>query len=415
MTGRRVLVVGAGLAAAQLVSGLRDLGWDGELTVVGDEERAPYHRPPLSKAYLKGALPSEQLDLRAPGFYRDRGVGLVLGDQVVDLGLGPSGGGTARCSSGRLLAYDRVVLATGAAPRRLPFLSGLQGVHDLRSVADAERLREELRPGARVVVLGAGFVGLEVAATARALACAVTVVETGDRVLGRVAGPEVAAHVTAHHRDLGIDILLGMQARHACSEAGRITGVALSDSTLIEADVVVVGIGAEPRVALAADAGLRCAGGIVVDAAARASDGITLAIGDCAVGPDRSPGGDPAESLRLESVDHATQGAAAAAATIAGTEAPVPTPPWFWSDQGDLKLQVVGVAQPDDERVVRRDGARLVCAHYRGGRLVAGEAVDSPADFMALRKAVTAGVDLPPDAVADPSVRLARLMSAQRV
>ena len=400
----RILVVGAGLAAAQVVSGLREAGWDGELTVVGDEGRAPYHRPPLSKGYLKGVVSAEQLDLRARDFYAGRQVALVVDERVVDLGLHTDGSGTARCNSGRVVDYDRVVLATGASPRSLALLDGVDGVHDLRSAKDADRLRGELRSQARVAVLGAGFVGLEVAATARQLGCEVTVLEAGSQVLGRVVGPVVADHVSAHHRARGIEVRTGVQATAVGSTGGRVSSLELDDGTVLGVDVVVVGIGAEPRVSLAEAAGLMCAAGVVVDEGARTSDGVTLAVGDCAVGPT---------PVRLESVDYATQGAAAAVASILGTPPPPPAPPWFWSDQGDLKLQIVGLWNPEDECVVRRspDGAKLACVYYRAGRVVAAEVVDSPAEFVALRRAVAARSRLDRGAVSDPAVRLGPLVS----
>lgn len=396
-----LLVVGAGLAAAHVVSGLVDGGYDGSITVVGDEPRAPYQRPPLSKDYLRGAMRADQLEVRASDFYEERGADLILGDAVVDLGLRVDGTGLARTASGRTVGYDRLVLCTGAEPRRLPMLAGLTGVHDLRTAEDADRLRAALVGGARLVVLGGGFVGLEVAATARLLGCDVTVVEAGDRLLGRVVGPVVAEHVVAHHRARGIVVRTGLTAVGAPG-VGRLE---LSDGSFLEADVVVVGIGAEPRVRLALDAGLECAGGVLVDAGCTASDGVTLAVGDCAV--ERN-------GVRLESVDNATQGAAAVVAALLGRPAPARSAPWFWSDQGDLKLQIVGAPAADDTRVVRRspDGARLACVYYRHGRIAAAEVVNAPADFVALRKAVALGLSLDPALVADPETRLGRLVAA---
>lgn len=400
-----VLVVGAGTAAAHVVSGLTDEGRRGQVTVVGDEPRAPYQRPPLSKDYLRGTLRADQLEVRARDFYDERGAELVVGDAVIDLGLRPDGTGVARTTSGRTIGYERLVLSTGAEPRRLELLTGMAGVHDLRTADDADRLRAQLGGGVRLVVLGAGFVGLEVAATARSLGCDVTVVEVADRVLGRVAGPVVAEHVAAHHVQRGIALRTGVTAVGARRRGSRIAGVELSDGSLLDADVVVVGIGATPRTELASAAGLVCAGGVVVDGRAVASDGVTLAVGDCAVGSD---------GVRVESVDNATQGAAVAVATLLGRARPARTAPWFWSDQGDLKLQIVGVPGAADTRVVRRspDGARLACVCYRDGVVVAAEVVNAPADFVALRKAVAAGMFLDPALVADPDTRLGRLVAA---
>lgn len=400
-----VLVVGAGLAAAHVVSGLTDGGWRGSVTVIGDESRAPYQRPPLSKDYLRGTMRGDQLDVRARDFYDERGAELVLGDAVVDLGLRSDGTGVARTASGSTVGYERLVLSTGARPRRLGMFAGMTGVHDLRTADDADRLRATLGAGVRVVVLGAGFVGLEVAATAHALGCDVTVIEAGPRVLGRVAGPVVAEHVAAHHVERGVALRTGVTAVAARSRGGHVAQVELSDGSLLDADVVLVGIGAEPRVQLAAAAGLECARGVLVDGRAVTSDGTTLAVGDCAVGRD---------GVRFESVDNAIQGAAAAVATLLGRSAPSRTAPWFWSDQGDLKLQMVGVLAADDSRIVRRspDGAKLACVYYREGRIAAAEVVNAPADFVALRKAVAVGMSLDPTMVADPETRLARLVAA---
>jgi 3-phenylpropionate/trans-cinnamate dioxygenase ferredoxin reductase subunit len=409
-----LLVVGAGQAAVQLVSTLRERGWAAAITVVGNESMPPYQRPPLSKGFLSGTTDEALLPLRSAEWFTQQGVSLMLGEQVEELDITEPGSGWATCSSGRRMPYERVVLAVGATPRSLPDAAGLEGVFHLHGVEDGRRLRSRLSPGSRIVVVGAGFVGLEVAATASKLGCRVTVVEMGPQVLGRVVGEETAAHVATFHREQGVDVRTGTTVLRLRHRHGRVDFVELSDGTECAADVVLVAVGAVPNTALAARAGLACDGGIVVDRACRTSDGVTLAIGDCAVWRDPDAGHGSAGMMRLESVDNAVRQGEVAAHTLLGTEPPRAAPPWFWSDQGDLKLQIAGLARPDDTCVLRRDpeGRRLLSVYYRNGAMVAVEAVGSPADFVALRKALTDGVAPEPDAVADPAVNLRALLKA---
>jgi 3-phenylpropionate/trans-cinnamate dioxygenase ferredoxin reductase subunit len=416
MTSTRagLLVVGAGQAAVELVSNLLAGGWSSPITVVGDETVPPYQRPPLSKGIISGATDEALLPLRSPQYFVEHGVSLVLGEHVEDLRTADDGSGWATCRSGRRLPYDRVVLALGSSPRDLPGCDGLAGVFRLHTVDDARALRPHLSTGRRVVVLGAGFVGLEVAATARKLGCRVTVVEMGPRVLGRVAGEATAAHVATFHQRRGIDIRLGTVAQSLREVDGQVRAVELSDGTECPADVVLVAVGAVPNTELAERAGLMCRGGIVVDESCRTSDVVTLAIGDCAIAPEPNAGAHRGALVRLESVDNAVRHGQVAARTLFG-EAPGPgVPPWFWSDQGDLKLQIAGLVRPEDVCVVRRDpdGERLLCVYYRDGVMVGVEAVGSPADFMALRKALGAGVSPDPEAIRDHAVNLRSLLRA---
>lgn len=406
-------MLGAGHAADQLVHQLHDHGWRAPVTVVGDEPHPPYHRPPLSKDYLAGSMGADRLPLRAEDFYASRDARLLLGSGVLDLGLRPDGTGAATLGSGERVDYERLVLATGASARTVPSLEGLAGVLVLRTRADADLLRDAIRPGARVVVVGAGFVGLEVAATAVSLGAEVRVLEAADRVLSRVVGPLVSAHVEAHHRAAGTEVLTGRTVIGAESVDGRVVAVDLSDGSRLPADVVVVGIGGVPRDELAAAAGLECRGGVLVDAGATASDGRTLAIGDCATAPDPSPGAEGA-AHRHESIDNAAATAAMAARTLLGLPPVRRSAPWAWSDQGDLKVQVVGTWR-SDEPVVRHspDGRKLAVIHLLGTRVAAAEVVGAPADFAALRQAVDARVDLDPRDLVDPSVRLAGLVRSR--
>ncbi|PRX99759.1 NAD(P)/FAD-dependent oxidoreductase [Allonocardiopsis opalescens] len=412
MSTGRLLVVGAGQAGAQLVSSARELGWDGPISLVGGEPHAPYGRPPLSKAFLRGQAAAGSLALRSAAFYREREVDLVLGERIVLLDP-PSG--TAVAASGRRWRFDRLVLATGARPRRLAVEGAdLDGVLVLRDLADAEALARRLGAVTDLVVVGGGFVGLEVAATAAAAGVRVTVVEAAPSLMNRVVGAETAGFVEAAHREAGIRVLTGARpVRFRGDGHGAVTAVELADGTDLAAGLVLVGVGARPRDALARAAGLRCDGGVVVDAYSLASDGRTLAIGDCADLPDPTPGSD--RRLRLESVDNAVEQAKAAATTLVGDPRPYRGVPWFWSDQGALKIQIAGLALAGDEAVVR-PGARPgqhIALRYRGERLVAAEFVNAPADFLVVRKALAQGAPLSREAAADTSMPLKRHLAGR--
>jgi 3-phenylpropionate/trans-cinnamate dioxygenase ferredoxin reductase subunit len=396
-----LLVVGAGQAAVQLACSLREGGYDGQVTLVGEEATLPYQRPPLSKSFLKGAADVESLAFRTPDFYRDNRITLVTGERVEHLDLRSDGSGTASCASGLLFHFSRLVLATGARARQLPIEGAdAQGVHTLRDVADALRLRTDLARADDVAVLGGGFVGLEVAATARKLGRSVTVLEAGPSLLGRAVGPVTAEFVHAAHARAGVRIRLDASAKRLLVRTGRVSGVETCDGVRVAAQLVVVGVGARPRTNLAERAGLLCRDGVLVDERGLASDGVTLAIGDCASVPDRS---DPTVRRRLESVENAVTQARTVAATILGTPAPVQGVPWFWSDQGSLKLQIAGLSQGADDCVVRRypDDAKLTVVFYRSGRMLAAETVNAPADALAVRRALEQGLSFDAEDVAD--------------
>lgn len=327
MSTGHLLVVGAGQAGAQLVSSARELGWTGPVTLVGQEPHAPYTRPPLSKAVLRGEATVGSLALRSPAFYRERRVDLVLDERVTRLELAATGTGAAMAASGRSWEFDRLVLATGAEPRRLEVEGAdLDGVVVLRDLVDAEVLARRLDV-ADLVVVGGGFIGLEVAATAAAAGVRVTVVEAGPSLMGRVVSPLTAELVRAAHQAAGVRVLTGARPLRFRGDRGSVTAVELEDGTSLPAGLVLVGVGARPRDDLARAAGLRCDGGVVVDAFSRASDGHTLAVGDCADLPDPTPGSD--RRLRLESVDNAVEQAKAAATTLVGDPRPYTGVPWF--------------------------------------------------------------------------------------
>jgi 3-phenylpropionate/trans-cinnamate dioxygenase ferredoxin reductase subunit len=408
-----VLVVGAGQAAVQLASSLREGGYDETIALVGREPHLPYQRPPLSKGYLKGAVTQEALAFRAPSLYREHGIELILGKRIEGVDIRADGSGVAGCERGERLGFERLVLATGARARGLAFECGdAAGVHRLRDLDHAQALREDLAKARDVVVLGGGFVGLEAAATARLMGKVVTVVEAGPSLLGRAVGPATSAHMQAAHEKAGVRVLLGSTAVRLLVHEGRVTGVEVSDGTTLSAQVVLVGIGATPRTQLAERAALLCRDGIVVDEQARTSDGVTLAVGDCASVPDPSPDGDPSVRVRLESVDSAVEQARTAAATLLGQPSPYRGVPWFWSDQGELKLQVAGLRRAGDTCVVRRyaDPRKLTVCYYRDGRMVAADAVNRPGDAIAVRRALEARDSFDPDKVADPALALKDLL-----
>jgi 3-phenylpropionate/trans-cinnamate dioxygenase ferredoxin reductase subunit len=387
------LVVGASQAGAQLAASLRDAGDTAPITLVGSEPHHPYQRPPLSKGYLLGHTDTAALALRSPAYYADRDIAVRTGERVVELTAGE-----ARTDTGRVLAFDRLALTVGARVRRLPVPGvDLAGVHHLRDLADASRLRAALPAAGRVVVVGGGFVGLEAAAVARTLGAEVTVVEMGPRLVGRSVAPVVSEFYLRAHQRRGVTVLLDSAVTAVQGRHGAVAAVVLADGTEIPADLVLVGIGVVPRTELAEQLGLSCVGGIRVDDDARTSLPHVVAAGDCAVRPG------PDGPIRLESVQNAISQAKLAAATLAGRPRPAVEVPWFWSDQGDLKLQIAGLSAVHDEVVVRGDvdAERFAALHYRDGALVAVDAVNAPVDYLTVRRALAKGLTVPAAQAAD--------------
>ncbi|MET7398232.1 FAD-dependent oxidoreductase [Dactylosporangium sp. NPDC005572] len=406
----QVLVVGAGQAGVQLAASLRDLGHHGPITLVGAERHQPYQRPPLSKEFLAGAADLDKLALRTPAFYADRRIEVAAAQRVVRLDLTPAGGGVAVTDTGRRLRFDRLALTVGARPRRLRLAGAdLDGVCYLRDVDDATRLRGSLASARDVVVIGGGFIGLEAAAVARSAGRNVTVVEAADRLIPRSVAPVISGFYAGAHERRGTAVRLGTGVTRIDGEGGRVTGVLLADGTRLPADLVVVGVGVEPRTELAEQLGLACDRGIVVDEFARTSEPSVVAAGDCTVLHNPATGVGP---LRLESVPNAVAQARVAAATLLGSLRPYTEVPWFWSDQYDLKLQIAGLADGYDQLVVRGDPAteRFSVLYYRQGRLLAVNAVNRPADYLAVRRALTDGTSLAADRAAAGDVSLKELL-----
>lgn len=409
-----ILIVGASQAGLQLAVSLRELGDTAPITLVGDEAYYPYQRPPLSKALLSGSADVASLALRTPAFFDEAGIKLVRGDGVTDLALssvGSPGSGTATTANGRTLPFDHLALTVGAAPRRLVLPGGdLEGVFYLRDLDDATGLRDALVAARSVVVVGGGFIGLEVAAAARSQGKAVTVVEAAPRLISRAVAPVVSEFYRRAHTRRGSAVLVCTQVSEFAGQHGRIVGVQLSDGRLLQADLVVVGVGVTPRTHLARQIGLECDGGIVVDAHARTSVPSVVAAGDCTVMPHPLTG---QGRVRLESVPNAVAQARTAASTLVGRLELTRTVPWFWSDQGDLKLQIAGLASGYDDHVVRGDpdSEQFSVLYYRDRWLIAVDAVNKPADYIAVRKALAEGATILADQAADDEIPLKTLIT----
>lgn len=403
------LIVGASQAGVQVAVSLREGGDTGPITLVGAEPHAPYQRPPLSKELLAGTADAASCELRTAAYYADQDIDLVRGERVVDV-VRSGAGGVARTDAGRELPFDRLALTVGARARRLAVPgSDLAGVCYLRDVDDALRLRDALSAAHAVVVVGGGYIGLEAASAACAQGLPVAVVEAADRLITRSVAPLVSEFYRQAHERRGVDVRLGAQVAALRGADGHVTGVELADGTVLDADLVVVGIGVQPRTELAERLGLLCDVGIVVDAAARTSDASIVAAGDCTVMPHPLTG----EGLvRLESMPNAVSQARAAAASLLGRPAPAPEVPWFWSNQHDLRLQMAGIAEGYDELVVRGnpDSERFSVLYYRGGALLAVNAVNSPADYLAVRKALGSGTPIPPERARDAATPLKDLL-----
>jgi 3-phenylpropionate/trans-cinnamate dioxygenase ferredoxin reductase subunit len=392
-----VLIVGGGHAGAAAAIALRQEKFAGSIAIVSAEPELPYERPPLSKEYLAGEKSFERLLIRPASFWAERAIDLHLGETVVALDVAAR---SVRTDRGRSVAYGELIWATGGAPRRLTCDGHhLSGVHAVRTRADVDRLLAELGQAARVVVIGGGYIGLEAAAALTKFGKAVTLVESLDRVLARVAGAALSRFYEAEHRARGVRIMLG--ATVACIEGDdRVDGVRLADGALLPADVVIVGIGIVPAVAPLAAAGAEIGDGVRVDARCRTSLPHIHAIGDCAAHANRFADG---ATIRLESVQNANDQATTAARDIVGRGADYDAVPWFWSNQYDLKLQTVGISAGFEQAVVRGvpEERRFSVVYLRGGRVVAIDAVNATKDYVQGRALVANGTRLPAAALAD--------------
>ena len=401
-----IVIIGAGQAAAQAVETLRKRGHSGPLTVVGDEDLLPYQRPPLSKKFLAGAMERDRLLLRHAAHYQEHAVELRLGFAAVSIDREKQ---RVHIADGSHLDYGGLLIATGSRPRLLPAPGAeLAGVHYLRTVADVDRLRPEVLAGRRAVVIGGGYIGLEVAATCREAGLEVTVIEATDRLMGRVVSVPVSRFYAAEHEKHGVELLFNARVQELIGDGNggrqRVRAVRLADGREIAADFVLVGIGVAPADALARAAGLDCDDGIVVDTACRTSDARIWAAGDCTRHLNLHFG----TRLRLESVDNAFEQGTSAALNMLGLTTVHDKVPWFWSDQFDLKMVIVGLAAGADEMVLRGDPASRafsVC-FLRQGELLAIETVNQTRDQMAARKLIQARARPDRARLADPAIGL---------
>ena len=405
MTGT-LIVVGGGQAAISLIARLRDLGDGRPVVLISEEPVPPYQRPPLSKKYLLGEMDLARLLLRPERWYDEHDVTLRLGCRVEAIDRSAK---TVVLADGERISYDRLALTTGSVPRRLPAAIGgdLGGVFTVRSLGDVDAMARDFAPGRSLLVVGGGYIGLEAAAVAANLGLKVTVLEMAERILQRVAAPATSDYFRALHEAHGVRIRESTALGELIGEAGRVTGARLASGEVIEADFVVVGIGIRPNDDLAKRAGLAVDDGILVDAACRTSDPEIVAAGDCT----RFPLGDGLG--RLESVQNAADQGEAAAESLAGRDVAYRPAPWFWSDQFDVKLQIAGLNSGYETTVVRpgkREHALSVW-YFKGGRLLAVDAMNDGAAYMIATRLLAAGRSPAPERIADPALDLKTLLA----
>lgn len=394
---QRVLIIGGGHAAGQCAASLRQNGWQGEIVIAGEEAVAPYQRPPLSKAYLAGDSSVDRLLFKPEAFYEKENITLRLGMRALSIDRAIK---KVAFEGGAEIDFDFLVIATGARVRKLQCPGAdLEGVGYVRSIADVDRLQSGFRKGANITIVGAGYIGLEVAAVAAKRGLNVTVLEIGERVMARVTSPTVSRFFEKLHRDNGVEIRLGVGADRFEGD-GQLSSVQLTDGTSLASDMAVVGIGVIPNDAIAGEAGLAVEDGVIVDECAQTADPSIFAIGDCTRHPSAYYGG----MLRLESVHNALEQGKTAAAAICGKRAHYDQAPWFWSDQYNTKLQTVGLCTGRcDTEILRGDPAegKFSVFYLRGEELVAVDSINAPADHMIARRLIGAGRSLDPAEIKD--------------
>lgn len=395
------IIIGASHAAAQLAPSLRQEGWEGRILVIGDEPYVPYHRPPLSKAFLSGEKDADGILIRPQAVYEKNDIEFKLGVRVEAINRAHK---NITLTNGEVLSYDKLALCTGSRVRTvsLPGVD-LAGVHYLRNIADVEKIKGDVAEDKNAVIVGGGYIGLETAAVLKKLGMNVTVLEMAPRVLARVTAPEMSEFFTRVHTDEGVSIKTGVAVSGFEGDNGRVTRVACADGTGFDADLVVVGVGIVPNVELAEAAGLEVENGIVVDELCRTADPDIVAAGDCTNHPNAIYD----TRLRLESVPNASEQGKTSAATICGKEKPYNALPWFWSDQYDLKLQIAGLSQGYDQVIIRgdREGSRSFVAFYlKESKLIAADCMNRPQEFMVCKRLIAEGTPVDPAKLADESV-----------
>jgi len=402
---KRIVIAGAGHAAGQVITSLRQKKFGGQVTLIGEEPYLPYQRPPLSKKFLAGDMAPERLFVKPPSFYEDPSIDVMLGRAVTEIDRQQKEVST---DQGETISYDTLILALGSRVRRLPVAGAdLPGVHYLRGIADVEAIRESLKADTSLVVVGAGYIGLEVAAVARTLGANVTVVEMADRVMSRVVSPEISDFYQIEHTNHGVKLKLSTTVTAILGKK-RVKAVETGNGDSIPADLVIIGVGIVPNTELASDAGLPVDDGIVVDDHCRTSDPDIYAVGDCTRHPNDIYG----RQLRLESVQNALEQAKVAADNICGKDTSYCEVPWFWSDQYDLKLQIAGLSTDYDDVVIRGNpaGRSFSCLYLGNGRLIAVDAVNSPRDFLQSKALIGSRAIVPIEKLADPDTALKDLV-----
>lgn len=397
-----VVILGAGHAGGTAAALLRQYGHTGPITLVGEEPIPPYQRPPLSKAWLKGEADADSLALKPLEFYAEHNIDFRPNIRAEKLARSDK---SVTLSSGETLSYDILIIATGMRPIRLPIEGAdLPGVLTLRSAADAEAIKAALGPGKRLVIVGGGYIGLEVAASARALGAEAVVLEREARILARSACEPLSNFFRDYHISRGVEFVLGASVSGFIGEGGKVSGVRLADGRIVACDVVLLGVGATPNDEIARDAGLECARGVVVNLEARTADPSVFAIGDVTHRPmphyDRMFG--------PESVPSALEQAKQAASAITGRAAPAPEVPWNWSDQYDLKLQIAGLPFDADRVLLRGDpaSAKFAVFHLKGDQVQAVEAINSPPEFMMGKQLIANRKPVNLERLADTSVSM---------
>ncbi len=399
---RHIVVIGAGQAGASCVARLRSKGFKGQITLFGEEPQPPYQRPPLSKGYLLGEMALERLYLRPESFYADQEITLCTGARVSAI---DTAGQTVHLGD-EVISYDELVLTTGSTPNRLPEAIGgtLEGVFSVRDLADVDAMAPRFVEGARVLIVGGGYIGLEAAAVAAKRGLEVTLIEMAPRILQRVAAPETSDYFRALHQDHGVTIREGIGLDHLTGEGG-VSGAVLSDGSSLEVDFVVVGVGIRPAVELAESAAIEIENGIRTDDRGRTSAPHVWAAGDCASFPYRGA------RIRLESVPNAIEQAECVADNILGADEEYVAKPWFWSDQYDVKLQIAGLNAGYDHVVTREgEGRSASFWYYAGNELLAVDAMNDPRAYMVGKRLIEGGKSPNPAAVADPETDLKSLM-----
>jgi 3-phenylpropionate/trans-cinnamate dioxygenase ferredoxin reductase component len=391
-----VVVIGAGQAALQTIMSLRQGGYEAAIMLVGDEAYLPYQRPPLSKAYLSGKMERDRLFLKPDAFYTDNQVTLKLDMRVDSLDAAAK---SVTLNNGETLAYEYAVIATGSRPRLLDVPGRqLDNIFDLRGMADIDAMQPHFVEGKKLVVVGGGYIGLEAAAVAAAMGMRVHVLEAAPRLLARVAEPEISAFYTRLHKDNGVILVTDSQMTGFVGD-NAVRGVEMADSSVIDADIVITGIGILPNIEIAEAAGLTVENGIVVNEVGQTSDAHVFAAGDCTSHPNDLLG----RTMRLESVPNAIEQGKAVASAICGAPKPYHQVPWFWSDQYDVKLQIAGVPLEIDQKILRGDDSKNSFAwfYFTGDKLTGVTAVNRPAEFMAGRMLIEKS--LKGEAIADPA------------